>query len=308
MTAMNLRAACAGVLAVSALAACTAEPRYPIREGEAPGAGVELMQPRYPIRAQEAPPPAPAAALPRPAAVADDAPRAAPSGEVSTTALPPPSAPAKPVPYAELERRTEPTPRPPPRALAGTAPYGGRGPRPYAGLTRKSAGIASTPSHPGIAPQSLPLAASAAPSAFAPGAVAGLGRGRFVWPVRGAILSRFGAKGLGQRNDGVDIAAGPGDPVHAAAAGEVVYAGDHIPGYGNLVLVKHPGGWVTAYAHLSHIDVKMRESVAQGEPVGEAGQTGAVDRPQVHFEIRYAAGPAEKARPVDPVTLLPAAG
>jgi murein DD-endopeptidase MepM/ murein hydrolase activator NlpD len=133
------------------------------------------------------------------------------------------------------------------------------------------------------------------------------GRGRFVWPLRGAILSPFGDRGPGQRNDGLDISASPGESVKAAANGEVVYAGSSIPGFGNLVLVKHPGGWVTAYAHLDRIEVRMRDEVTQGEEIGQAGQTGAVDRPELHFEVRYAPDPAEKARPIDPTLVLPQA-
>lgn len=136
--------------------------------------------------------------------------------------------------------------------------------------------------------------------------VATAGRGRFIWPLRGQIVSSFGIKGEGQHNDGMDIAAIPGTGVRAAAAGEVVYAGSSIPGFGNLVLVKHPGGWVTAYAHLDRIEVRMRDTVAQGQEIGQAGQTGAVERPLLHFEVRYAPSPTEKARPVDPTLVLPA--
>jgi murein DD-endopeptidase MepM/ murein hydrolase activator NlpD len=133
------------------------------------------------------------------------------------------------------------------------------------------------------------------------------GRGRFVWPLKGAILSPFGDRGPGQRNDGLDISASTGESVVAAAGGEVVYAGSSIPGFGNLVLVKHPGGWVTAYAHLDRIEVRMRDEVSQGEEIGQAGQTGVVDRPELHFEVRYAPDPSEKARPVDPTLVLPQA-
>ena len=139
-----------------------------------------------------------------------------------------------------------------------------------------------------------------------PTQITAAGRGRFIWPLRGQVISPFGDKGTGQHNDGVDIAATPGSGVRAAAAGEVVYAGSSIPGFGNLVLVKHSGGWVTAYAHLDRIEVRMRDSVAQGDELGQAGQTGAVDRPQLHFEVRYAPDPTEKARPVDPTLVLPA--
>ncbi len=135
--------------------------------------------------------------------------------------------------------------------------------------------------------------------------VAAAGKGRFVWPVKGDILSGFGPKGPGQRNDGVNISAEAGAPVHAAAAGQVVYAGNTIPGFGNLVVVKHPDGWTSLYGNLGKIAVKIRAEVAQGQELGVAGLSGAVDRPQVHFEVRYAPTPQEKARPVDPQGLLP---
>jgi murein DD-endopeptidase MepM/ murein hydrolase activator NlpD len=133
------------------------------------------------------------------------------------------------------------------------------------------------------------------------------GRGRFVWPLKGAILSPFGDRGPGQRNDGLDISASPGESVKAAAGGEVVYAGSSIPGFGNLVLVKHPGGWVTAYGHLDRIEVRMRDEVTQGEEIGQAGQTGAVDHPELYFEVRYAPDPVGRARPIDPKLVLPEA-
>ena len=131
------------------------------------------------------------------------------------------------------------------------------------------------------------------------------GRGKFLWPVDGQVLSGFGTKSDGQRNDGLNILADSGDPVRAAADGEVVYAGDQVPSFGNLVLVKHQGGWVTAYAHMSRILVKNRDQVVQGQQVGAVGQTGSVDRPQLHFEIRYAPSPKDKAVPIDPGLLLP---
>lgn len=132
-----------------------------------------------------------------------------------------------------------------------------------------------------------------------------LGRGRFVWPLTGQIISDFGPKTAGQRNDGINIQANAGDPVHAAAAGDVVYAGDQVPGFGNLVLIKHADGWVTAYGHLSRVEVKMQQKVRQGQEIGEAGSTGGVSEPQLHFEVRYAPSPLDRARPVDPKLVLP---
>jgi murein DD-endopeptidase MepM/ murein hydrolase activator NlpD len=137
------------------------------------------------------------------------------------------------------------------------------------------------------------------------GQIANLGRGKFVWPIKGEVLSGFGPKGPGQRNDGLNIAATSGDSVKAAASGTVVYAGNSIPAFGNLVLVKHPGGWATLYGNLGKITVKNNTAVAQGQEIGTAGVSGAVDRPQVHFEIRYAQNPKDKAKPYDPAGLLP---
>lgn len=147
-----------------------------------------------------------------------------------------------------------------------------------------------------------------APQAAAPptdAQISELGRGRFVWPLKGQIISDFGPKTPGQRNDGVNIQASAGDPVRAAAAGDVVYAGDQVPGFGNLVLIKHADGWVTAYGHLSRVEVKMQQKVGQGQEIGQAGSTGGVTEPQLHFEVRYAPSPLERARPVDPKLVLP---
>jgi murein DD-endopeptidase MepM/ murein hydrolase activator NlpD len=132
-----------------------------------------------------------------------------------------------------------------------------------------------------------------------------MGRGVFIWPLRGDTLSGFGSKPGGERNDGVDIRASTGDPVRAAAAGDVVYAGDQVPGFGNLVLIKHADGWVTAYGHLSRVEVRMQQKVIQGQQIGQAGTTGGVTEPQLHFEVRYAPNPQERAKPIDPTLVLP---
>ncbi len=157
------------------------------------------------------------------------------------------------------------------------------------------------------APSSAPLRATPRVENLAASddQVAAAGRGRFIWPVRGEILSPFGVKGVGRRNDGVDLSSPQGTTVRAAAAGEVVYAGDQVPGFGNLVLVKHADGWVTAYAHLDRTSVQMRQAVMQGQEIGEVGSSGGVSEPQLHFEVRYAPSPTDKARPVDPMLVLP---
>jgi murein DD-endopeptidase MepM/ murein hydrolase activator NlpD len=147
-----------------------------------------------------------------------------------------------------------------------------------------------------------------APQAAAPptdAQISEMGRGKFQWPLRGEVLSDFGPKTAGQRNDGLNIQAGAGDPVRASAPGDVVYAGDQVPGFGNLVLIKHADGWVTAYGHLSRVEVKMQQRVSQGQEIGQAGSTGGVAEPQLHFEVRYAPNPLERARPIDPKLVLP---
>jgi murein DD-endopeptidase MepM/ murein hydrolase activator NlpD len=101
------------------------------------------------------------------------------------------------------------------------------------------------------------------------------------------------------RTDGVNIGVEAGAKVTAAAAGEVVYAGDELVGFGNLILIRHPGGWVSAYAHSDRMLVKEGEMVAQGQAIAEAGSTGNASSPQVHFELR------KGKEPVDPTLHLP---
>jgi murein DD-endopeptidase MepM/ murein hydrolase activator NlpD len=151
-----------------------------------------------------------------------------------------------------------------------------------------------------------PPGATAPPSAGPTDAqISQMGRGKFVWPLTGDLISDFGPLAGGQKSDGIDIRAAAGSPVRSAADGDVVYAGDQVPGFGNLVLIKHADGWVTAYGHLGRIDVKNQQHVTQGQQIGQAGQTGGVSEPQLHFEVRYAPSPLERARPVDPKLVLP---
>jgi LysM repeat protein len=173
------------------------------------------------------------------------------------------------------------------------------------------------PTRPAITPPTRPSYAppltAGAPPAVAPtqspqptdAQISEMGRGRFIWPLQGQIISEFGAKPTGQKNDGINIEANTGDPVRAAAAGSIVYAGDQVPGYGNLVLINHADGWVTAYAHLSKVEVKMQQKVTQGQEIGLAGSTGGVSQPQVHFEVRYHSNPSDRALPIDPKLVLP---
>lgn len=121
----------------------------------------------------------------------------------------------------------------------------------------------------------------------------------FIWPLQGKVVSRFGPKKAGVVNEGINIAADSGEPVKAAANGVVAYAGDKIHGYGNMVLVKHPGGKTTTYAHLDEIKVKKGQQIDQGDTVGTVGSTGNVPSPQLHFAIR------QGVKAVNPESLIP---
>lgn len=112
---------------------------------------------------------------------------------------------------------------------------------------------------------------------------------KFSWPVKGKVISRYGSKAGGLYNDGINIVAARGAKVSAAENGVVVYTGDEIKGYGNLVLVKHLNGWVSAYAHLDRIKVKRGMKINKGELLGTVGSTGSVSTPQLHFELRKGA-------------------
>ena len=134
-----------------------------------------------------------------------------------------------------------------------------------------------------------------------------LGRGRFHVAARRARSSPTSApRRRVQRNDGINIQADAGDPVRAAAAGDVVYAGDQVPGFGNLVLIKHADGWVTAYGHLSTIDVKMQQKVTPG-PGDRPGRHRPAASPSRSCTSRSATppNPLDRARPVDPKLVLP---
>ncbi len=135
--------------------------------------------------------------------------------------------------------------------------------------------------------------------------IAALGKGCFAWPTQGSILSAYGPKGGGQRNDGLNISAPAGTPVRAAASGKVVYSGGDVPGFGVTVLIQHENGWVTVYGHLAKADVRMQQQVAAGQQIGSVGATGGVSQPQLHFEIRYSPSAKYKAKAVDPGLVLP---
>jgi murein DD-endopeptidase MepM/ murein hydrolase activator NlpD len=108
----------------------------------------------------------------------------------------------------------------------------------------------------------------------------------FIWPVEGKIISRFGPANDNLRNDGINIAAPVGAPVKASADGVVAYAGNELRGFGNMILLRHADGWVTAYAHNSSLLVQKGDTVNQGQTIARVGSSGNVDTPQLHFELR----------------------
>ena len=142
----------------------------------------------------------------------------------------------------------------------------------------------NVPGYAAVTSQALPPIAADAPT--------------FAWPVSGRVISDFGATANGGKNDGINLAAGRDAPIHASASGTVTYAGDELKNYGNLVLVKHSGGYTTAYAHADRLIVSRGEFVTRGQIIGYVGQTGDVASPQLHFEIRSG------TTPVNPRTYL----
>ena len=192
-------------------------------------------------------------------------------------AMPPQSAETAAVPAAvPLERTALPPAAPPPATAATPSAPAAPAPSPVAEGPHLEA--KTTAPAPAAAPE--PLAASSVPpSAAAEG-------GTFLWPLHGRVLPGYGSGRDGTHNDGINIAAPRGTAVEAADGGVVAYAGNELRGYGNLILVKHPNGWISAYAHCDVMLVKRGEKVARGQVIARVGSTGSVAEPQLHFELR----------------------
>jgi murein DD-endopeptidase MepM/ murein hydrolase activator NlpD len=144
----------------------------------------------------------------------------------------------------------------------------------------------------GGTPAAPPSAVPARPPATAPT--------RFAWPMDGALLRRFGPASGGRINEGIDIAAPTGTPVRASADGIIAYAGSEIGLFGGLILIDHGGGWISAYGHLDRVAVASGTRVRSGAIIATSGDSGQVEQPQLHFELR------QNRRPVDPLRHLPA--
>jgi murein DD-endopeptidase MepM/ murein hydrolase activator NlpD len=200
--------------------------------------------------------------------------------------LPPPSQAAIPQP--------PPTPQsvaPPGKGSPDVIPLDGPAPP-------KQAAAASPPTTSAPPPAATLTPPSAAPPRAAAQAGAAPSSGRFPWPVRGRVLANYGNTPGGGHNDGINIAAPRGTPVHAIDGGTVVYAGNEVKGYGNILLIRHSDGWISAYAHLGELGVKQGETISAGEVIGKVGDSGGVAEPQLHFELRRG------KRPVDPKEFL----
>jgi murein DD-endopeptidase MepM/ murein hydrolase activator NlpD len=166
---------------------------------------------------------------------------------------------------------------------------------PPAGMSRP---VASIPSPPSAAKDSAPRVRRPAPAAApddtpTPTAVPNASIS-LIWPADGKVIRGFD----GRNSKGIDIANAPGTPVVAAAAGKVVYAGNGLRGYGNLLINKHSGAYLTAYAHNQAMHVKEGQTVTQGQQIAQMGSTDN-DRVMLHFELRY------QGQSVDPVRNLP---
>jgi murein DD-endopeptidase MepM/ murein hydrolase activator NlpD len=203
--------------------------------------------------------------------------------------------------YASLrvgQKLTIPGVRPAPKKIAGAA-KAQPAPTPVAAAPAKPqaptqvASIQPTASARMVTPASEAPKASASAAGDLTGSVPS-----FRWPVRGRVIAGYGAKVNGTANDGINLAVPEGTSVKAAEDGVVAYAGNELKGYGNLVLVRHPNGYVTAYAHASEVMVKRGDQVKRGQILARAGQTGNVTSPQLHFEIR------KGATPIDPTQYL----
>ena len=232
----------------------------------------------------------------------------------ATAPAAPYAAPAAPAPAPAAIATAEPLPPPPPPAprpqneapVVATATPPARAPEPaqaHQEMAKPEEKVAALPpAPPPPAPAAKPAPAPEAKTAALPPPPAETAPGSartFMWPVHGRIIASYGNGPGGTHNDGVNIAAPAGTPVLAADAGTVAYAGNELRGYGNLVLIKHANGWLTAYAHNQLLLVKRGDRVRRGQPIARVGATGAVGEPQLHFEIRHG------TRALDPGDYLP---
>jgi len=237
--------------------------------------------------------------IPRPM---EPAPADAPETTVAATSGPP--KPSKKPSRPSLVRGTPPVPSLSPAALAKAPPPSGSGtvksdagvPKPRQPPASTSTSASVSASRPSAAEKPAPRTVAEPPSAPVRTALKPLPprAGRFLRPVTGPVVARFGPQPDGLHNDGINIAAPRGAAVHSVEAGRVAYSGNELPGYGNLLLVRHRGGWVSAYAHNDRLLVGRGDEVQRGQRIALVGSSGRVTTPQLHFELR------RQGRAVDP--------
>ncbi|MDB5513053.1 MAG: LysM peptidoglycan-binding protein [Enterovirga sp.] len=257
-----------------------------------PKAHVRPGQPK--VAAATAPASAPATAKTaaqtpaKPVAAAAAKPEKPPQAGKVVKSEPLPVVPAKPkavAAAAPAPAKQPAKPEPQPAKVAAKAPPPAAQPAPKVAAVEP----AKAAEAPKVAPSREPESTASLPAApAAPTA-------EFRWPARGRVISGFGGSGS---NEGINIAVPDGTPVKAAEAGTVAYAGSEVKGYGNLVLIRHDNGYVSAYAHNGDVEVKRGQKVTRGQTIAKSGQTGNVTSPQIHFEIR------KGSTPVDPMRYL----
>ncbi len=264
--------------------------------GETGPAGPIAAAPAKPVVSQPQPAaPNPSAGKPQPGSKPlAGSPQAQPTpSAASPNAAPLPASPSPapvsplPAPVAAAPAIIEPSPIPDPEEPVTADPA----PAPVA--TPEPAPIPE----PVVAPPAPVLAPE--PVAEAP-VVQNVGKAGFIWPADGRVISKFGTTADGLRNDGINIGAPAGAPVRAAREGVVAYAGNQLKGFGNLILLRHDNGFITAYAHNQSLLVAKGDKVKRGQVIARIGSTGNVAKPQLHFEIR------KGESPVDPMAYLAA--
>lgn len=227
----------------------------------------------------------------------------APSPSVAATALPPvqsgqPTAPVPAAPVAPPSSNSSSGNNSKVGVMAIPLPAAGAAAASAAGTAPVDAAPPTATAEAIVPPAPAPTPAPAPSPAPTDNAIAPRDDGRMQWPVHGQMVSAYGPKEGGLRNDGINIGAPVGTPVVAAEEGTVAYAGNQLRGFGNLVLVHHADGYVTAYAHLDKIQVAKGAKVVRGQRIGTVGATGNVTSPQLHFEVR------QNGKVVDPATFL----
>lgn len=213
-----------------------------------------------------------------------------------------PTTQPKPAAAAPTQIGAAPTSAPQP----SSAPQDTGGGVSSSGLPPLQGAPASAPASTGVTPQPLPqpvpqtaqIEPAPAPQSTEGDPLPALKSSSFIWPVDGRVIGKFGQGKDNTRNDGINIAAPNGAPVLAAADGVVAYAGNELKGFGNMVLLRHADGWVTAYAHNSSLLVQKGSKVRQGQTIARVGSSGNVDKPQLHFELR------QGTKAVDPMKVL----